>query len=474
MESARKVLKKLEKLCFAMICILMADCCLFGAGRFIEIGSLGFRMVLLAVVLVMAIPSMLMKWKTLLKNRFAQLVLFFLAWLIFSAVWGVVADNSRTHIISDLKGFAYLAFLPVALSVLTTKERLITLMKVMMYSCAALAVVGVVSLVAYVWFPTTLFQAIFNLFAAKDGNSYGVVAYTAISDKILRVFFYSGLYLICGCAFSIYYQVTSRGRFRWHYALITGLCLFTLLLTFTRSVYLAVFIAAAFVLAVFFIKSTKAERKKLFAQISVGVLLVLVLLVIFGVSTGSNYFRYALSRVAVTFADDTQEPPSESVVPTESTDELATTEPIVTEPIDKPSEGDSYNAATLASDELRAMTVVEMKENIKKSPIIGNGLGVALKCRDDGYGEYFYLDMISKTGVVGLLLYMAPLIYMLVLLLADRSMEKKNKQLAGVWVSSLLGFCTYSYFNPYMNAALGVLYYCCTIGVFHFCKTCDV
>lgn len=481
MKSVGKVLEKVDKLCFVLVCVLMADCCLFGAGRFVEIGPVGFRMALMAVVIVTAVPTMLMKWKQLLKNRFVQIVLVFLTWLIFCAVRGFVTDNSRTHIMSDLKGFAYLAFLPVVLSVVTTRERLHALMKVIMYSSTVLAAAGVISLVAYVWFPRTLFQTIFSLFAAKDGNAYGVVAYTAVSDKILRVFFYSGLYLICGCAFSIYYQVTGRGRFRWHYVAITGLCLFTLLLTYTRSVYLAVFVAAAAVVASFLIATSKEEKKKLFAQVGGGALIVLVLLVVFGVSTGSNYFRYALSRVAVTFAEEMQEPTVESTVPTEENPTLGTedssvgneaTEPIESEPaVTSPPEGGTYNEVTLASDELRAMTVAEMKENIKKSPIIGNGLGVALKCRDDGYGEYFYLDLISKTGIIGLLLYMAPLIYMMVMLVADRSMEKKNKQLAVSWIAPLLGMSTYSYFNPYMNAALGVLFYCCTMGVFHCCKT---
>ena len=34
------------------------------------------------------------------------------------------------------------------------------------------------------------------------------------------------------------------------------------------------------------------------------------------------------------------------------------------------------------------------------------------------------------------------------------------------WLAVLLGFVVFSYFNPYMNAALGILFYCCTIGVY--------
>ena len=125
---------------------------------------------------------------------------------------------------------------------------------------------------------------------------------------------------------------------------------------------------------------------------------------------------------------------------------------------------DEYNTITAESDELRARTVEEMLSNIRQSPIIGLGLGLALKIRETGYSEYFYLDMLSKTGIVGLLLYVAPLLYMVFMLLKSRKMGKSQVDLAWALTAALLGFFVYSYFNPYMNAALGILLYCCTIG----------
>ena len=41
-----------------------------------------------------------------------------------------------------------------------------------------------------------------------------------------------------------------------------------------------------------------------------------------------------------------------------------------------------------------------------------------------------------------------------------------NKLIAGCWLAVLLGYMGFSYYNPYMNASLGILFYCCTIGVF--------
>ena len=40
-----------EKIVMALLCVLMADCCIFGAGRTVAFGPIGFRMVLVALVM---------------------------------------------------------------------------------------------------------------------------------------------------------------------------------------------------------------------------------------------------------------------------------------------------------------------------------------------------------------------------------------------------------------------------------------
>lgn len=111
------------------------------------------------------------------------------------------------------------------------------------------------------------------------------------------------------------------------------------------------------------------------------------------------------------------------------------------------------------------MTVEEYKKYIRRNPLFGNGLGVYLECREDGYGEYFYLDMISKMGIVGLICFLAPMLNCLFYIVNGIRKGEKEVIMLGIWIVPLLGLMGYSYFNPYMNAALGVLFYSAVIAV---------
>ena len=99
---------------------------------------------------------------------------------------------------------------------------------------------------------------------------------------------------------------------------------------------------------------------------------------------------------------------------------------------------------------------------IRTSPVIGHGLGAALEWR--AVNEYFYLDLTAKTGMIGLFLYFFPLLAAVIQVLKQRKAQAVAKFRTAAWVCVLMGFMAFSYFNPYMNAALGVLFYCCTLA----------
>ena len=79
-----------------------------------------------------------------------------------------------------------------------------------------------------------------------------------------------------------------------------------------------------------------------------------------------------------------------------------------------------------------------------------------------GLSEYFYLDLLAKTGIVGFLLYLLPVLYTLFIWLKKGTTPTKV-----IWMGVLWGFLAVSFFNPYMNSSLGILFYCCSIPVFH-------
>ena len=93
-----------------------------------------------------------------------------------------------------------------------------------------------------------------------------------------------------------------------------------------------------------------------------------------------------------------------------------------------------------------------------------HGLGAAAASRDSGVDEYFYLDMLARTGIVGLLLYILPFGYVVVWCLRRRSLLRECPEGAAV----VCGLCTFwivTWFNPWMNAVLGIAWYAVTLSV---------
>ena len=139
------------------------------------------------------------------------------------------------------------------------------------------------------------------------------------------------------------------------------------------------------------------------------------------------------------------------------------------DPGDSPNNGEmdsqrSYIEVTEKSDQLRQETKDSLNVYIQRSPIIGCGLGASAANRDKGVDEYFYLDMLARTGVVGLLLYMLPFGYVVVWCLRRRELLRECPEGAAV----VCGLCTFwivTWFNPWMNAVLGIAWYAVTLSV---------
>ncbi len=452
------VMNCLDRVAWILLCVLVADCCIFGGGRVISVGPLGFRMVILLLLLLASLPLMLVQFQELRKNRYLWLIAAFALWLGVCAVIGLVRGNNRGVLISDIKGFCYFAVLLPALCLITTEQRLRTLMKVVVYSSAVLALCHVAVLIVYLM-DKLLYHQLFlwgrDLQLAGLGN---------ITDSIPRVFFKSVIYLLGGCGFSLYLYVKEERKPI--YPCITGITLFALLISYTRSVYGGVAIAAAVCLLALLVKSDKHQRRQLAAFLGAAVLVFGVLTATFSVIRNANYFGFAIDRSAVTLIkpSGTTEPtdPSNPTDPADPADPTSPSDPSQEE-VEK-EQADAYLQITQNSDDLRTRTLKASLEDIKRAPVIGNGLGNAVDFRmdfDGGLSEYFYLDMWAKTGIIGVLLYMLPVVYALYSWL-----RRGTKVYTWIWMGVLLGVMAVSFFNPYMNASLGIILYCCSMAAF--------
>ncbi len=440
-----------DKLVMALLCLLMADCAMLGSGRVFSVGPLGMRMILLGLLLVASLPLIVQQFPRLVKTRMVWLLVFFALWLVIETIMGILNGNSRALLAGDLKGFAYLVATIPVLCVLNTKQRVLRLMKVMMYASGILAVSALILLFLY-----NYNAQLFGKIAILDRDHH-ITMFAAVSSRIPRLFFKSTPYFLCGCAFPVYFAVTEKSHLRfWLYPVIVGLSLFAMLLSYTRSIYLAVGVSALFMIVVLCISLDAKGKKKLITVFSLSAAVFLLLITLCSVTMKADYFGYALDRLGVTFHSPIIGPSTTDPSGPDSSDPTSPS---------MPGDTDLFQQATIESDKFRAQTMAELKENILSSPVWGHGLGKALEVRNGYANEYIYHDILMKTGIIGLLLFLSPAIW----LFADFIKKLKNKSDAALliapWLTVLLGFLIFSYFNPYMNASLGILFYCCCIGI---------
>ena len=363
---------------FIAFCFFMMDCAISGGGRWLMVGSLSLRMLLGLIALVCAIPSMFKNIKDWIKNPMIISLGLFLLYLGVCAYIGFANGNRTDVLLSDIKGFAWLFLMPVAVTVINSRERLRFILKCIVVA-ATLQALMLIALNIISIFHHNIWSFVDQLEEIQWGN-IGLV-----SDNIYRMFFKSSPYLALACVIMVFFQVQDK-KFKWIYAVSTGLCLNAILLTFTRSLYGAAFCALVLVVVLYLIFAPHSW-KRLMMHIGVALISAVGIIMLLQAISGANYVKFSVVR---TFSLD--------IISEEDDDD--TQEPAQNEKVLKQQQ--QYLNITRHSDDVREETLKELKEMIGQNYIFGNGLGASIDFREDGLVEYIYHDILNKMGVVGL------------------------------------------------------------------------
>lgn len=472
------ITSKLNAVSLVIFCMIAIDCSLTGSGHWLKAGPLSFRVLLCVLAVAAAVPSFIRCIRQWIKDPMLLSLLLFVIYIGICAIRGFIIGNSTDLLLSDIKGFAWLILVPIAAAVVNRPERLIMLMRCLAFAAAAQAVMIV------------FFNAVF----VADGSVYDIfyrnwmeikfATVDQISPTTYRFFFNSSPYLAIGILCMTYFQLRTT-RFSFVYVAGMSICLMALILTFTRSLYGAVFVSL--VLAIIFgIICFPSKRKRLAVHIAAGLFVVILLIVIQQYVLGCNSVQFALARTFNTsimqnsrndkviveiYDEDTQS--FEEAGETSLNDVQQNSHIENTQNSDQ-AEDTSLNElqhyyikSTQNSDAVRDATLHELYEMIRLNPVFGNGLGAAIESRQGGLVEYFYHDLINKTGFFGLLLYYFPIVSMVYMLVRSRkSRDIEQKLLNTIWIVSILVFISATYFNPYMNSSLGICCYSIAVACF--------
>lgn len=472
----------IDRISFVLLAIILFDCAAFGGGSLVKVFGVDFRMVLYILFVVCSLPLCFLQIKQLLKNKMLWAVLIWGLWFILSTVNGIMNGNRVDLIVSSWIGFASFVILPGALCVLRDKKRIVILMKVMIAGSLVLAVQSLLVLIAYQILPGAAFDEL-NLFIL-----YGELGgCTVVDEAVIRIFLRSHPLMIASCGFCVYFSVYEKSKNNWKYSISIALCLFSLMLSYTRSVYFGILAAIATLVLFFAIAVGKEARTGFFKVLgkSVAVLVAMILVcdivcqgffLSYGIyrTTGINVAEKVSSVLGLESGENT-EPLDDSsggiTEPSETTENSESTEPSeLTEPSD-PTEVTTPQVPLAdinqRSDDIREATLQELYEKIAQKPLTGHGVGAMLDVRPEGDNEYFFLDLVFKMGIIGCVLYLLPFLFMVISCLKAISAKQITGRVVSIaWLTGLVGIVAFSWFNPYLNGTNGIVLYCVTMCVF--------
>ena len=207
------------------------------------------------------------------------------------------------------------------------------------------------------------------------------------------------------------------------------------------------YLGYAVMVVLFLIAVAIRYREYLFVTVkkAIGVLvLTAVVLSLIGLTQQTNLFKAAVDRCIVAVMSDT------------------ILQPDVAESVDM---NIGNLKAEVESIEVREEREASAIENFKQSPIFGNGLGV-VNASDNETIEYFYLDLLSKMGIVGLILFLLPAVWAFYTIIKEKNNYSKEQRLLSLacWFG-LLFLMIISYFNPCMNTSWGLMVYGLVIAI---------
>ena len=429
--SLSKIKKSLDTLSYYSLIMYILDIILLGTGMLTKYGFFSSRILFFSVAILAALPDMWEKRRDLLKNKLLWMVGIFLIYIFIMGIYGYFAGNKVSVIIQDLKGFLNFAILPVMMVKLNSKEKINHLLKFVFVGCLAIA--GVSFILSFAkFFPNNL-----TAYLVEKLKHYGLVQLTFLTDKATRVVFdTTSRYMFVAFVIGIYFTA-SKVKANKLAIVAMGCIMASIYISYIRGVYLGA-VVAGIVAIIIMIFTSRSYLKHAFKCLGLATVICLIIVSSLSFMQKENLFVVGFLRSTSGLKIDTSDLN-------------------VDEEINKEQEEYNFN--------LREYRLTEINKGIKKSPIIGNGLGYTIDENTD-YIEYFYQDLWAKTGIIGVILLCAPLFALLsVFLKKRRKIGEHTLMLQGLMYCCALYVFVISYFNPCMNSTIGISVFTLSIAI---------
>ena len=440
MKSSKTIKRAMEMITYISLFLYMFDVVLLGTGELTKNFGIPSRMIFFGISVLAAVVLILLDLKKYLNNKYLISVLVFMVVIFIAAIRGFVGKQNTTILLSDFKGFLNFLIVFPMMAVMYKKNRVISFLKMLCLSLGVVSVLGII-LAFYLQMPLEIRHWAYDFF---DG--YNICMITELTGRVTRIFFNSGSRLFfAGFALSIVFSlIENKRKIIWIF--IASLDIFGVFISYTRSGYLAFAIGIfAFVVLILLFYRDFFKPLAIRACFVAGIVVVLIGTV--SVAEKANLVDVAINRCLFAGA------------------EIEDNDTNVDKPSDNKNDKNNKNdKLTNEKAEIQNLAIREQRktlaiENIKKHPFLGGGLGVSNDI-NDGFIEYFYLDILSKIGFIGFIIFIIPFLFSAfdTIILLDVFCKEQRLLALAAQLGCLFVFVI-SYFNPCLNSSVGLFMY---------------
>jgi hypothetical protein len=449
---------------------LLVEIIIGSSGRWFVLGPFTFRMIIFALCFLFSIPQIWNSRTQLLSNVIVKLTIILMVALVISTLFGLIQGNKLSYIYQDLSGMTILLLVPTLLSYSYLEQRLTILKRfetIIIFSTILLSLI--ITLIFFI-LPFLSSQEI--VFFNEKINFFSLGALASISGKMFRIYFRSEIFLQIGY-YLLLIKVINGEVSKKKYYLYLGLMIFALNITFTRSFWIG-FLVSGVLLFVTYKNDFKRVVKPLLLSLVFFALLQCISFVVF---LGHTPLEYSLGRLLIT----ENESEKQEMINTSSNiyiSNITDIDIIVSYGksigifVDRtPLNSLNLNLGMIqnktSSDDYRNSVVFVLLRKIMQSPIFGSGIGANIgELSNYARTEYMYLDLIFKMGIIGLMTYFSSLIYVVIMFFKKiQPVKRENKTLP--FLIALAGVLVSSFFNPFLNNPIGLIYLMIVYFVFN-------
>ena len=153
----------LKQIAYLAIVLYILDIILLGGGNLTKIGGVSTRILFFAIAVFACIPGMLKDFKRYITNRYCLSVGIFMLFVAVSLAIGILNGNSRMIMITDIKGFLNILIVFPMIYTLDTKEKLMSVLKIMTVMLLGVATVALI-LSFYMKMPANVQTIVYKFF----------------------------------------------------------------------------------------------------------------------------------------------------------------------------------------------------------------------------------------------------------------------------------------------------------------------